>query len=563
MPVKQHSNSGSGGKQDTIYFAPLNVPVSLEAAWSHPLRYDYYEGEQVYVRFNQEAGTAITEDWLKKNLKVQLIPHQTHGNTNVANQQPVEKDLSTVTTYQPKPKGQFNNDVVLSDLKWDPQRLTATFKLQPKTLKSIVGAQIKVTMKDINNYQIDPSKDDQTKGSGSGTQGTQPSGQSTTSQPKPQSITFRLQSSAAIVTPTNVDYMNPGLIGFSYAIYDPLDLIQKTGKDYNPFGEFPHLTPYDEQDWLKVVINKQFGHSVSQKKIGTPDNRIFNSPSWDIAGAVEDIEVPEEPVAIRTKTDAGFGIKYVTLYWRINSSLGTFQLPPKFRNAKPLWYPAGKVVNLPISLQFKNPDITSPASTYSFVLNSPYATPGHIMPYATTPNPHDALSIVTEGSNYWGRWNRTWGDRNDDTHVLPRINKFPKNISKVFWAAPSVEWTTNDGYLNDIFYLNRAIPRLENNGNGLSIQTGLAGGGTRYNAGTWKILYVKNKEGLKNKPDLSKVDLTWDFNQQKFNASHFQNQEHKSSWIVSITSNNGNPLLYDPLNYYAMLGPFRAPELPE
>ncbi|MDW2918161.1 hypothetical protein R7V44_03745, partial [Mesomycoplasma ovipneumoniae] len=204
LPVKQHSNSGSGGKQDTIYFAPLNVPVSLESAWSHPLRYDYYEGEQVYVRFNQEAGTAITEDWLKKNLKVQLIPHQTHGNTNVPNQQPVEKDLSTVQKYQQKSKGEFNQEVTLSDLKWDPERVTATFKLQPKTLKSIVGAQIKVTMKDINNYQVDPSKDDQTKGSGSGTQGTQPSGQSTTSQPKSQSISFRLQSSAAIVTPTNV-----------------------------------------------------------------------------------------------------------------------------------------------------------------------------------------------------------------------------------------------------------------------------------------------------------------------------------------------------------------------
>ncbi|WP_337897133.1 hypothetical protein, partial [Mesomycoplasma ovipneumoniae] len=50
LPIKANG-SGSSGKQDTIYFAPLNVPVSLEAAWSHPLRYDYYEGEQVYVRF--------------------------------------------------------------------------------------------------------------------------------------------------------------------------------------------------------------------------------------------------------------------------------------------------------------------------------------------------------------------------------------------------------------------------------------------------------------------------------------------------------------------------------
>ncbi len=561
LPIKANG-SGSSGKQDTIYFAPLNVPVSLEAAWSHPLRYDYYEGEQVYVRFNEQAGTAITMEWLKQNLKAELIPHRTHGGQQGANQNPVEKDLSTAGNYQQQLKGSFPTDVTLSDLKWDPKRVTATFKLQPKTLKSIVGAQIKVTMKDINNYQVDPSKTNSNSNSTNSSSPTTLGGAGQQPQPKPQSITFRLQSSAAIVTPTNVDYMNPGLIGFSYAIYDPLDLIQKTGKDYNPFGSFAHLTPYDEQDWLKVVINKQFGHSVSQKKIDTPNNRIFNSPSWDSAGLVEDIEVPEEPVAIRTKTDAGFGIKYVTLYWRINSSLGTFRLPPKFANAKPLWYPAGKVVNLPISLQFKNPDITSPASTYSFVLNSAYATPGHIMPYATTPNPHDAKSIVTEGSNYWGRWNRTWGDRNDDTHVLPRINKFPKNISKVFWSAPSVEWTTNDGHLNDIFYLNRAIPRLTNNNtSNLSIQTGDSW--SRYNGGTWKILYVKNKEGSKNKPDLSKVDLTFNWGQQNFNAPQFENQQGKSSWIVSITSNTGHPLLYDPLNYYAMLGPFKPPELPE
>ncbi|WP_337898976.1 hypothetical protein, partial [Mesomycoplasma ovipneumoniae] len=550
----KNNGSGSSGKQDTIYFAPLNVPVSLESAWSHPLRYDYYEGEQVYVRFNEQAGTAITTDWLRNNLKVKLIPHQTHSNTNAQNQQPVEKDLSSAGDYNAKAIRQFGGDVTLSDLKWDPLKSTATFRLQPKTLKSIVGAQIQITMKDINNYQLDPSKANSTN-SIPGDTGQQP-------QLKPQSITFRLQSSAAIVTPTNVDYMNPGLMGFSYAIYDPLDLIQKTGKDYNPFGDFAHLTPYDEQDWLKVVINKQPGRSISSKQIGTPDRRIFDRPSWDNGQPVEDVEVPQEPVAIRTKTDAGFGIKYVTLYWRIDTDTGTFVLPEKFRRAKPLWYPAGKVVNLPISLQFKNPDITSPASTYSFVLNSPYATPGHIMPYAQTSIPHNALSAINEGSNYWGRWHRQWGDRNDDTHVLPRINKFTKNISKVFWSAPSVEWTTNDGHLNDIFYLNRAIPRLNNTRN-LSITTGIANGGTRYTAGVWKILYVKNKQGDQTKPDLSKVDLSWDFNQQKFNAPQFENQEHKSSWIVSITSNNGLPLLYDPLNYYAMLGPFRPPELPE
>ncbi|MDW2933708.1 hypothetical protein R7X53_03420, partial [Mesomycoplasma ovipneumoniae] len=554
------SNNGTAGNRRDIYFAPLNVPVSLEAAWSHPLRYDYYEGEQVYVRFNEQAGTAITMDWLKENLEVELIPHRTHQNLNVVNQQPVKKALSTVTNYTQQQKGHFNNDVVLSDLKWDPQRLTATFKLQPKTLKSIVGAQIKVTMKDTNNYQIDPSKQYQTKGSGNGTQSTQ-TGQG--SQPKSQSITFRLQSSAAIVTPTNVDYMNPGLIGFSYAIYDPLDLIQKTGKDYNPFGEFPHLTPYDEQDWLKVVINKQFGHSVSSSPIGVPDSQIFNNPRWDAGGPVQDIEVPEEPVAIRTKTDVGFGIKYVTLYWRINTDLGTFSLPAKFRNAKPLWYPAGKVVNLPISLQFKNPDITSPSSTYSFVLNSPYATPGHIMPYARTAAPHDALSIVGSGVNFHTLWKPNWGPQPNNIHLIPRINKFPKNISKVFWSAPSVEWTTNDSVLNSIFYLNRAIPRLgQRNQNWLQIVTGDQF--TKYTPGySWKILSVDNKQGHVTKPSLGKHDFNWDFPNQTTISYSFSNEDHKSSWIISITGPNGEPLLYDPINYYAMLGPFKPPELPE
>ncbi|MEG3826056.1 hypothetical protein MOV3098_02360, partial [Mesomycoplasma ovipneumoniae] len=554
LPFKANGRGGSSGKQDTIYFAPLNVPVSLESAWSHPLRYDYYEGEQIYVRFNKEAGTAINIDWLKNNLKVQLIPNTTHGGQQGRNQQPVEKELTNTGSYQPKQPRQFNGDLTLSDLKWDPERVTATFKLQPKTLKSIVGAQIQITIKDINKYHLDPSKD------GNGAQSAQPAVATPPDSPQPQSITFRLQSSAVIVTPTNVDYMNPGLMGFSYAIYDPLDLIQKTGKDYNPFGEFPHLTPYSEQDWLKVIINKKPSNLKNNNRLNTPNSNIFTNVGWSQTH-LKELDIPEEPVAIRTKTDAGFGIKYVTLYWRINSHLGTFALPEKFRNAKKLWYPAGEVVHLPISLQFKNPDITSPASTYSFVLNSPYGLTGHIMPYASVATPHDAASIVREGSNYWGRWNQRWGQQWDSDNLIPRINKFPKNISKVFWSAPSLEWTTDDGVLNDVFYLNRAIPKLTNGNRNLSIKTGIPG--TTYNSGNWNILYVKNKEGKENFPHLSKETLVWDSSQQKFNASGFENQQHRSSWIISITNASGSPLLYDPINYYAMLGPFKPPELPE
>ncbi|WP_337898025.1 hypothetical protein, partial [Mesomycoplasma ovipneumoniae] len=384
----------------------------------------------------------------------------------------------------------------------------------------------------------------------------------TPTQPQEQSITFRLQSSAVIVTPTNVDYMNPGLMGFSYAIYDPLDLIQKTGKDYNPFGEFPHLTPYDEQDWLKVVINKKPSNLKINDRLNQPDAGIFNSTSWP-SSAVE-LDVPEPPVAIRTKTDAGFGIKYLTLYWRINSSLGTFNFPNRFRNAQKLWYPAGKLVHLPISLQFKSDSIASQSSTYSFVLNSPYGTPGHVMPYAGTTTPHDAKTIVNQGRNYYSYWNRVWGQSTNYDDLIPRINKFPKNISKVFWSAPSFEWTTNDSVLNDVFFLNRALPRL-NNTKELSIQIGIGGvGGTFYNSNSWDILYVKNKEGHQNNPTLSKSRLNWDNWNQKFVASDFENQQHKSSWIISISNRDTrHPVLYDPLNYYAMLGPFKPPELPE
>ncbi|MDW2934357.1 hypothetical protein R7038_03165, partial [Mesomycoplasma ovipneumoniae] len=563
LPVKQHS--GSGTKTDKIFFAPLNVPVSLESAWSHPLRYDYYEGEQIYVRFNKEAGTAINEKWLKENIKVKLIPNRTHSGGNQHNQDPVEKELSSVGTYNEKAIRKFGGDVTLSNLEWDPLKTTATFRLQPKSLKSIVGAQIQITIKDINKYHLDPSKDDSTNASPGTTNTGTTAFAGTSTSPQPQSITFRLQSSAAIVTPTNVDYMNPGLMGFSYAIYDPLDLIQKTGKDYNPFGEFPHLTPYDEQDWLKVVINKKPSNLKINDRLNQPDAGIFNNPRWDGNTPVE-LDVPEPPVAIRTKTDAGFGIKYLTLYWRINSSLGTFNFPDRFKNAQKLWYPAGKVVHLPISLQFKSDSISSQSSTYSFVLNSPYGTPGHVMPYAITSTPHDAKSIVNQGRNYYNYWNQTWGQKFESDNLIPRINKFPKNISKVFWSAPSFEWTTNDTVLNDVFFLNRALPRLQhNNTRNLWIQTGRGDiGGTHYNGAPWDILYVKNKEGSQQKPTLSKSNLLWDNWWQRWYAVDFANDEHKSSWIISITNKGtGHPLLYDPLNYYAMLGPFRPPELPE
>ncbi|WP_341495409.1 hypothetical protein [Mesomycoplasma ovipneumoniae] len=110
------------------------------------------------------------------------------------------------------------------------------------------------------------------------------------------------------------------------------------------------------------------------------------------------------------------------------------------------------------------------------------------------------------------------------------------------------------------------MPRLQhNNTRNLWIQTGRGDiGGTHYNGAPWDILYVKNKEGSQQKPTLSKSNLLWDNWWQRWYAADFANDEHKSSWIISITNKDtGHPLLYDPLNYYAMLGPFKPPELPE
>ncbi|MCP9306778.1 DUF1410 domain-containing protein [Mesomycoplasma ovipneumoniae] len=572
LPIKSNANP------EKIYFSPLNVPVKLERAWSHPLRYDYYEGEQVYIKFNKEAGTAITLDWLKQNLKLELIPHRTHIGQRTHGQQDVTKELSEAGTYQEKTKGEFNTNVTLSNLKWDPEKTTATLKVQPRSLKSIVAATIKITIKDVDNYHLNPTQE---LSAPTTTPAPAPATPATTATPSTtpdnsQSISFRLQSSAVMVTPTNVDYMNPGLIGFSYAIYDPLDLIQKTGKDYNPFGEFPHLTPYKEQDWLKVIINKQFNTTKSEAALQVPDKAIFNNikgktnakKSWENPTV---LDIPEEPVAIRTKTDNKYNIKYLTLYWRINSNTGTFEVPEKFRDAKKLWYPAGKLVHLPISLQFKNDSLSSLSSSYSFVLNSPYANPGHIMPWASTADPHDADSIIGSGVNYRQLWNQGWTKHKDTSQLIPRINLFEKHISKVFWSSPSFEWTTNDKDLNTFFYLNRKVPVFTDYAKtkNYKINTGIPRNDLRnrtdfQNGKTWDIMYVHHRENhVKNPPNLVHTQMKWDHFWQTNSAPDLENKPHKSSWIISITSPSGKPLLYDPINYYAMLGPFEPPELPE
>ncbi|AJR12161.1 Uncharacterised protein [Mesomycoplasma dispar] len=541
------------GNKKKIYFTSMNKPVKLERGWSVPLRYDYYEGEQVYIRFNKESATAINEEWLKNNLTLRLIPHKTFSASYVSqNPEKLIKRLSQSKAYSEKNKGVLNDDLEIANLEWNPETAIAKFKLLPWSLKAIVGSELEISINDKNNYPKDPTY--------------------ANSNPYPnpsiilrkQSIRFKVSTQTMVVTPTNVDYMNPGLIGFSFAIYDPADLIEPTGKDYNPFGEFTSLTPYKEQNWLKVIANNGWKQNVGSQ-IERPERNIFKNPSSGFNGNPFIIDIPEEPVAIRTKTKFkkdNNGVKYLTLYWRIPTNLGKFQFPEKFKNAKNLWYPAGKLVSLPISLQFKTKSKDSNFAIYSFVAKSPFATPGFIMPYSSNVEPHDAISIINQGVDYQAKWKKSHTD-----DLIPRITKRERNISKVFWSAPSYsEWTTNEGDLNTIFYQNRKNPILANGTNQLAINTGDPhwSRGTRYTGHNWKILYVKNREGHQSKPTIEKVDANWNYQQQATYSFGFENQRARSSWIISMTTNpQGYPLLYDPINYYDMLGPFEVPELPD
>lgn len=45
------------------------------------------------------------------------------------------------------------------------------------------------------------------------------------------SISFQSSTTIATVTPMHIDYIMPGLMGFTYAVYDPLDQIMPTGSE--------------------------------------------------------------------------------------------------------------------------------------------------------------------------------------------------------------------------------------------------------------------------------------------------------------------------------------------
>ncbi|AJR12312.1 Uncharacterised protein [Mesomycoplasma dispar] len=526
-----------------IYFAPLNVPVRLITGWTIPLRYDYYEGEEVYIKFNDESATAITENWLRQNLKIKLNPHKTNIAAQSFNN---EKNFNNNISYsKTRNEGDYPSELEISDVKWDPENVTARLKIWPKSLKSIIGATLTVTIKNTKDYPKNPTETYNSVN------------QTTLSE---QSITFSTTVQAAIVAPINVDYMNPGLMGFTYAIYDPQRLIQPTGSKYNPFGSFPHLTPYNEQDWLKVVLNEGKDLTTENKPLDPPDQTIFNSNNP--GSSPEELKIPDPPIAIQTSQDND-NISYLTLYWRINSNTYNFIIPSEFSSGKRLWFPNGGFVSLPISLQFKSKTANALGSMYSFVVKSSYAPKGFVLPMFNSDNPGEAVSVVTQGAKMLV--NMQFGN---NLELLPRINKSPKNISNVFWASPNLdEWTTNENELERLYRLNRTAPQWWGDDKRV-IPTGRDGaGGTRYVGTNIRIRYVSFKNPIDNTQQTLKTRpglFQWDWNTQRFNSWAYRKKSTETMWYTSLTHGISNyPIMYDPLKYYDFFKPTYPPKLPD
>lgn len=131
------------------------------------------------------------------------------------------------------------------------------------------------------------------------------------------SITFQSSTTIATVTPMHIDYIMPGLMGFTYAVYDPLDQIMPTGTEWNPYGEFAVLTPYKDQNWLEVIWDK----TAEEPKTNQKEGIKWTKTTPKINGEIKTIKITGPPVAIQTsrkqKENAAEKIKkvrYITLY---------------------------------------------------------------------------------------------------------------------------------------------------------------------------------------------------------------------------------------------------------
>lgn len=508
------------GKTVEILFAPQNIRPQLIKGWTIPISYKVYRGEKVKVQLNPESVTTIGKEWLKTNLEVKI------------NNQKIDTKAQ------------------LAEWDWNPELQIASADLRPYLLKTLIGATITVSIKNPEKFNPNPMAEDKTF---------QPQQQQQQQRQQAQlpgsSISFQSSTTIATVTPMHIDYIMPGLMGFTYAVYDPLDQIMPTGSEWNPYGEFADLTPYKDQDWLEVVWDKTEPEPTEKQREG----KRFQLKTPNLTGNIETIKITGPPVAIRTSRSQKEGraekrkkVRYITLYWNINVDQGKYKLPQSLKGSKIAFKP-NSISKLPIRLRIKTKSEATVASAIALNAENPTPNlPGFVMPQTQHANPHDAISTPLNGV----QWNQKW--RSGQNKLVPEswvVNRTKIN-EELFWSAPGFEFAFKDSIRNDVWYLNAKNPEKTNgeymfNYQGESLITT-----TRELA----AIYITGKS--KNKLMTKKSELINDGSRRgpliKWGGSK------NERWPVALLTKEGNsyvPFLYAPDNYYQVFNPTNPPEL--
>lgn len=507
------------GKTAEILFAPQNIRPQLIKGWTIPISYKVYRGEKVKVQLNPESVTTIGKEWLKTNLEVKI------------NNQKIDPNAR------------------LGEWDWNPELQIASADLRPYLLKTLIGAQITVSIKNPEKFNPNPMTEDKTF---------RPQQQQQQQRQQAQlpgsSISFTSSTTIATVTPMHIDYIMPGLMGFTYAVYDPLDQIMPTGAEWNPYGEFANLTPYNDQDWLEVIWDKTGEQPKQRQRGGKRFTRKIPSLT-----KIETISITGPPVAIQTsrkqkenKAEKNKRVRYITLYWNINVDQGKYKLPQALQGSKISFKP-NSISKLPIRLRIKTKSEATVASAISLNAENPTPNlPGFVMPQTEHANPHDAISTPSNGVN----WNQKW--RNEHNKLVPEswvVNRTKIN-EELFWAAPGFEFGFKDSIRNDVWYLNAKNPEktasqylFNYHGETLVTKTRELAAiyitGKAKNQLTWKESNLIN-DGVRRGPAI------------KWGGSK------NERWPVALLTKEDNsyvPFLYAPDNYYQVFNPTNPPEL--
>lgn len=508
------------GKTVEILFAPQNIRPQLIKGWTIPISYKVYRGEKVKVQLNPESVTTIGKEWLKTNLEVKI------------NNQKIDTKAQ------------------LGEWDWNPEFQIASADLRPYFLKTLIGATITVSIKNPEKFNPNPMTEDKTFQP----QQQQQQQQRQQAQLPGSSISFTSSTTIATVTPMHIDYIMPGLMGFTYAVYDPLNQIMPTGTEWNPYGEFAKLTPYRDQDWLEVIWDKTGEQPNQRQKQG----KKFNGQSPSLT-KIETISITGPPVAIQTsrkqkenRAEKNKKVRYITLYWNINVDQGKYKLPQALQGSKISFKP-NSISKLPIRLRIKTKSEATVASAIALNAENPTPNlPGFVMPQTEHADPHDAISTPLNGVE----WNQKW--RSGQYKLVPEswvVNRTKIN-EELFWSAPGFEFAFKDSIRNEVWYLNAKNPEKTNgeyrfNYHGETLVQSTRELAAIYITGKAKNKLMMKKSVLINNGTRRGPTIRWGGSKNE-------------RWPVALLTKERNsyvPFLYAPDNYYQVFNPVNPPEL--